>query len=278
MVLQQRDPKRCANLRASRSCAPARSSRDAVHALALLRAARRGDRGARERLVVSHLGLIRALALRYHGLGLPDEDLVQEGSLGLLEAIDHYDPRRGADFESFCRFHIRRAMRNALTEQAHVIRLPKRVVERRRALDRSERRLAARNNGRTPTYAELAEETGLPVSAVVEARAAGLTPVSLDETVSPDGSSLASLVADPSATDPERAALAHERRRIGAAALDTLPDRQRLVVRRRWGLDGEPSRCTELAKELGLSPRRTQTIGADGLRELRRKIESGLAG
>ena len=109
----------------------------------LLRGARRGDRGARERLVISHLGLVRSVASRYRDLGLPFDDLVQEGSLGLLDAIDHYDPCRGPEFDSYARFRVRRAIRNALTDQARLIRLPKQVVERRRAIDRAEAKLTA---------------------------------------------------------------------------------------------------------------------------------------
>ena len=113
-------------------------------------AAQRGDRAARDQLVTSNLGLVRSVAARYRDLGLPFDDLVQEGAIGLLDAIDHYDPGRGASFESYCRFRIRRAIKNALTDKARVIRLPKQLVERRRAIERAEAQLAAAAAGRTP--------------------------------------------------------------------------------------------------------------------------------
>jgi RNA polymerase sigma factor (sigma-70 family) len=238
----------------------------------LLRAARKGERSARERLVVEHLGLVRSVASRYRGLGLPLEDLVQEGSLGLLDAIDRFDPDRGSDFESFARFRVRRAVRNALTSQARLIRLPKQVVERRRTVSRAEARLTAARGGRGPTPADVAAETGLPLSAVIEARSAALPPLSLDEPVLPDGSSLESIVADRTAADPELETLAHEQADRLGIALGKLDERQRRVIRRQWGISGDPGSSVDLAAELNVSPRRVQTIGQDALYVLRRAL------
>ena len=152
----------------------ARAAHDAVARRRLLRAAQRGDPRSRELLVQAHLGLVRSVASHYRELGLPLDDLIQEGSLGLLDAIDRYDPCHGATFETYARFRVRRAIRNALTDQARLIRLPKQVVERRRAISRAEARLATEASGRAPTPAQLAVDTGLSVAAVVDARAAGL--------------------------------------------------------------------------------------------------------
>lgn len=253
--------------------APDRFARDAVRDRKLLLAARRGDRGARERLVISQLDLVRSVASRYRDLGLAFDDLVQEGSLGLLDAIDRYDPCRGPEFVSYARLRVRRAIHNALTDQARLIRLPKQVVERRRAIDRADARLTAAASGRAPTPTQLAAATGLSVAAVLEARSAGLAPISLDEPVLADGSSLESLVADPTASDPELEALEHEQAELLNAALEKLPERQRRVVSRLWGLGGAPDSTAALAAELRLSPRRTQTIGRDALYELRAALE-----
>jgi RNA polymerase primary sigma factor len=252
-----------------RACSTGITTREAGRARRLLRAARRGDRGARERLVFANLGLVRAVASRYRGLGLPFDDLVQEGSLGLLEAIDHYDLTRSADFERYARFRVRRAIRNALTEQTRLIRLPKHVVERRRTIERTEAQLTAAANGRRPTPSQLAAVTGLPVAAVLETRALGLAPISLDAAVLPDGTPLEGVVVDPAACDPELEALAHERTARLHHALGRLPERQRRIVNRHWGLDGAPQTTAELSAELELSPRRTQTIERDALYELR---------
>src|SRR5262249_58666830 len=99
-----------------------------------LQRAQRGDRRARERLVARHLDDVRSIARRYRNLGLPIDDLVQEGALGLLDSIDQYDATRGPEFEAYARFRVRRAIRNALTDKSRLIRLPKQIVERRRGL------------------------------------------------------------------------------------------------------------------------------------------------
>ncbi len=249
---------------------PVRSSRDALRLRKLLRAARRGDRGAQDRLVRSHLPLIRSLARRYRGYGLPFDDLVQEGSLGLLEAIHRYDPARGPGFAAFARFRIRRAMRNALTDQARLIRLPKQIVERRRALDRAEARLVA--SGKRPTPAELAAATGLSPKAVLEARAATQAPLSLDAPVLPDGSALEGLVVDPVVKDPQAETLEREGMASLRSALAKLPPRQRCVVEARWGAGGAAN-AAEVAQELGLSSRRAQTLRQDALYALRDELE-----
>ena len=246
----------------------ARSAPD-VRVHRLLRAAQRGDRRSREQLVTAYLGLVRSVAKRYRELGLPFDDLVQEGSVGLLEAIDRFDPSRGTPFDGYARFRIRRAIRNALTDQARLIRLPKHVVQRRRAIDAAEARLTAEAAGRPATPVQLAAATGLSVDAVEHARSAGLAPISLDEPLLPDGSSLASIVADSEAADPELSALDHEQTELLKAALDELPNRQRYILDHRWGISGEPVSIADLAAELDLSPRRTQTIGRDALFELK---------
>ena len=251
----------------------ARSARDAVRHSRLVRAAQRGDLRSRELLVASHLGLVRSVASRYRDRGLPFDDLVQEGSLGLLDAIDRYDPRHGSSFEAYARFRVRRAIRNALTDQARLIRLPKQMVDRRRAIARAGARLAANASGRPPTPAQLAADTGLSVAAVVDARSAGLAPISLDQPIHVDGSSLESVLADPEAGDPELTAIEHEQAELLRAALGRLPERQRRIVTLRWGIGRDPLTNAEIATELKLSPRRAQEIGRDALSELRATLE-----
>jgi RNA polymerase primary sigma factor len=248
-------------------------SRGAVRERKLLRAARRHDRGARERLVVAHLGLVRAVASRYRNLGLPFDDLVQEGALGLLDAIDRYDPSRETEFAAFARFRVRRAIRNALTEQARLVRLPKQVVERRRTLARTEARLTSAN-GRTPTPTELAAATGLSPLAVVEARTTATATASLDEPVAPHGLTLESLIADPSAAEPEPSVLAAEQARLVHDAVAKLAPRPREIVRRHFGLDGGCEvGVAALALDLHLSERRARTIERDALHKLAVELE-----
>jgi RNA polymerase sigma factor (sigma-70 family) len=248
---------------------PAVTMRTDAH---LVEAAKQGDRRSRERLVMRALPTIRSIAVRYRDFGLPLDDLVQEGSLGLLEAIDQYEPVRSADFDAYARFRIRRAMRNALTSQSRLIRLPKQIVERRRAIERATADLKA-STGRSPTPKEVAIATGLSTEAVTAARGLGLPPLSLDEPTLEDGSMLGSVVADGSTPDPESAAVAHEEVRAIDDAVDTLPDRQRVVVQRHFGFGYEPQEIGEVAATLHVSQQRVRTIKRDALYALEDELE-----
>jgi RNA polymerase sigma factor (sigma-70 family) len=246
-----------------RRAEPAGSFRDAAaRQRQVLRSAQRGDRRARARLVSCHLALVRAVASHYRGLGVPFDDLVQEGSLGLLEA--------------FARFRVRRAVRNALTEQARLVRLPKQMVERRRLLDRVEARLVAAR-GRPPAPEELAAETGLSVGAVLEAQAAAITPLSLDDTAGPDGTTLEGVIPDAAASDPVQEAIAAEESRRLHAAMTHLSSRQREIVARHFGFDEREEALSEVAADLELSERRTRTIEHDALYRLARELDSALS-
>ena len=249
-----------------------RESRDAARLRRLVRAAQLGDRGARERVVAAHIGLVRATASRYRNLGVPHEDLVQEGSIGVLEAIDRFDARKSSDFTRFARFRARRAIHRALTEQSRLVRLPKHVVERRRAIDRAATTLEVAT-GRAGSTEELAAATGLSPAAVHDARAAAVELVSLDEPVLPDGSTLAAVIADRSASDPQSDLLEREQIEQLRSGLEALPPRQRTIVVRHWGLDGRPTTTHELATELHLSSGRARTIANSALYRLRAALD-----
>lgn len=236
-----------------------RSGRQLERDRRLLRAAQRGDRRARDTLVTARLPLVRRVATRYRNMGLPLDDLVQEGVLGLLDAVGRYDAAGGGDFDRFARFRVRRAIRNALTDQSRLVRLPKHVVERRRALARAA-------NGRQRSPVALAAATGLPLQAVNQALAAELIPAPLD--------TVAAVGADPQADDPESAALEREAADKLMLALATLPHRQRQIVSRTFGLDAPPERIGAIAADFGLSRERTRSILRDALGDLRSAFDS----
>ena len=238
----------------------------------LLAAARQGDRRSRERLIAEYLPLVRAISSRYRDLGVPFDDLVQEGSLGLLEAIERYDAQRSDDFEPYARFRIRRAIRNALTEQSRLIRLPKQVVERRRAIDAAEAGLRA-TTGRMPTTLELVEATGLSLEAILAARGVGTPPVSLDQSVLDDGSPLESLVVDGAALDPADETAEHERAHAVDEAVSRLPARQREVVTRHFGFGCDAEQIADVAAALHVSQQRARAIERDALYRLRDGLE-----
>jgi RNA polymerase primary sigma factor len=239
----------------------------------LVQAARSGDRRARETLVAENLVAVRSLAAHYRDLGLPLDDLVQEGSVGLLEAIAEYDAARGADFATYARFRIRRAIRNALTEKSRLIRLPKQVVERRRAIERADAGLTAAR-GHAPTVQELAAAVGLPSATVAETRSLAGVPISLDQSVLPDGSTLETVVADATALDPAVEAVEHEQAELIDLAVGDLPARQREIVTRHFGLGRPPEEIAQVASALHLSQQRTRTIERDALYALRDRLEA----
>ena len=238
----------------------------------LLRAAQRGEERARRRLVELHGGLVRSVAFRYRDLGLPLEDLVQEGSIGLLEAIDRFDPARGASFATYARWRVRRAITHALTNNGRLVRLPKGVIERQRAVARLRARLHART-GRDPAPDEIAAATGLSVAAVAEALAAREEPASLDAPAAEGGVALQALVADPAAPQPEAETLEHERSELVADAVAHLPPRQRRVIEAHFGLGHDERSLVELADELELSPQRARALEQDALHRLWTTLE-----
>lgn len=226
------------------------------------------DRCVRDRLVREHLPAVRAVASHYRGLGLPFDDLVQEGSLGLLDAIDRYDAARGVPFDVYARFQIRRAIRNALTDSSRLIRLPKQIVERRRAVERARAHFAAAH-GRHPTAAEVAAALGLSEQAVADATAIRIVPVSLDGSPGADDV----LLADAAVADPEATALEHEQAELVEEAVAELPERQREIVSRHFGLDRPAEPIPQVAATLHLSQQRTRAIERDALRTLAERLD-----
>jgi RNA polymerase primary sigma factor len=251
---------------------PDRRPRETVRRQKMLRAARSGDRGAVERLTVAYLGLVRGIAWRYRGLGLPLDDLVQEGCLGLLDAFVRFDPGRHTDFETFARFRVRRAIKNALTDKGRLVRLPKQIVERRRVVSRTEATFRAAN-GRVPEPVEVAAATGLSTAAVREAQGAAIQPVSLDALAEPGGSQLEALIADATAPDPESEALSREAAERLHDAVEQLSPRQRVIVSRHFGLDGGQASISSVAGDLHLSERRARTIEQEALLSLAQTLE-----
>ena len=253
--------------RASRLLSPGEVAR-------LVRRAQDGDRRARDRIVADHMRLVRAVALRYRGLGLPVEDLVQEGAIGLLSAIEGFDARHGAAFSTFAHLRVRNAVLRALTKTGRPLRLPRTIVERRHVVSRAEERLSA--TGRRPSIDELSQETGLDVEDVVEVMTAPSGAASLDAPLR-EGLTLEDLVPDPSAADPEALLLAAERRRIVSAALERLSPRRRDVIRRYFGLAQDAENLGEIGAGLEVSQQRARTIRDDALRDLASELDGALA-
>lgn len=232
----------------------------------------RDDRTAHERFVREHLPVVRHLAAQYRGLGLSFDDLVQEGSLGLLDAIERFDPQRGLTFDAYSRFRIRRAIRNALTDTSRVIRLPKQVVERRRAVARAAADLTAAD-GRRPSSDEVAAAVGLSPEAVAAVRDVTTCSVSLDEPRFVDGTALAAELSDAAADDPEHALVTLDEEREIDSLVDELPERQREVVRRHFGFGGRAEQLSSVAASLRISPQRARELERSALASLRQRLD-----
>jgi RNA polymerase sigma factor (sigma-70 family) len=240
------------------------------HSERLALRARRGDRIARTTLVEEHMGLVRAIAYRYRDRGLPLEDLVQEGAIGLLGAVDNYDPDRGTTFSTYAFWRIRAAVTHALTADAQIVRIPRPVLERRRRVARERDRLT--RGGREPTVASLAAATELPERDVAEALTVSAVGSLDEETLL--GHPLAETIADPRSPEPAEELLASARTGALRGALGRLSPRKRRIVRRHFGLAGEPATLIEIGAEMHLSPERIRGLKDEALRDLASELAS----
>lgn len=234
-----------------------------------LRAAVAAGDEAKDRFVRANLRLVIWVARRYRGSGLPLADLVQEGNLGLLRAVETFDHRKGFTFSTYATWWIRQRIGRALADTSRTIRVPGHVAEALTVLGRVSAELLE-SLGREPKPEELAEASGFPIERVLQCLKAEPDLVSLSVGIGEDGSELGDILADPSATDPGEAAVVAVETAALRISLDRLRDREREVIELRYGLnDGAPRTLEEVGRRFAVTRERARQIEAKALTKLR---------
>jgi RNA polymerase primary sigma factor len=228
----------------------------------------RGDLAAKEQLVNSNLRLVISNARKYQGLDLPLLDLIQEGILGLIRAAEKFDYRRGYKFSTYATFWIREAIQRGIANRARTIRIPVHIGQRERRIDRAHRELTAKL-GRDPTDEEVAQAANLNVREVREARQAARVVTSLDRPVGEEEETPLGALLESGERTPEEEVEISLRQDAVRHALDRLPEREREVVRLRYGIDGDdPTPLREAGRRLGISAEEVRRLERRALEEL----------
>ena len=235
---------------------------------------KRGDQAAREHMIRANLRLVVKIARDYEGLGLPLLDMINEGNIGLMKAVERFDPSKGGKLSTYGSWWIKQSIRRAIANQSKTIRLPIHAMDK---LSKASRLAIEMRDelGREPLAEELAEVLGLRASRLTEMRAAAVRPTSLDAPLSDESEThLAEIVRDENAATPYEVLECKTRWRLLGDLVERLHPRERNILRLRFGLDGEDEKTLEeIGAEFGLTRERIRQVQNEALAKLRQMLE-----
>jgi RNA polymerase primary sigma factor len=240
----------------------------------LARRIHRGDASAREHMIKANLRLVVKIARDYEGYGLPLLDLINEGNIGLMRAVEKFDPRKGAKLSTYAAWWIKQSIRRALSDQSKTIRIPVHATDKLLHIRRTATKLEE-ELGREPTPEEIGDELDIPAKQVRQLQTAGIRPASLDAPLGDDDSNrIADVIADERATNPYEELEGKANADMVRKVIAILDPREMTILRYRFGLDGGGEKTLEeVGEKFGVTRERIRQIQNVALKKLRRKIE-----
>jgi RNA polymerase primary sigma factor len=235
---------------------------------------KKGDKKAREQMIKANLRLVVKIARDYEGIGLPLLDLISEGNIGLMKAVERFDPSKGGKLSTYGSWWIKQSIKRALANQSKTIRLPVHLVDKISKMRRTAMRMQE-ELGREPTDEELGQELGISSLRVAQMRMASIRPASLDAPISDeDSNNFAEVVQDESADTPYEQLEEKTVTKMLQEMVKTLDPREATILRARFGLDGGPEKTLEeVGAKFGVTRERVRQVQNIALRKLRKMIE-----